>query len=386
MSGSRPAADPSIAPEPEAMPRVGRRRWLAGVIAAALAPILGTGRRAVATETLGYGCGPGCDDSAALAELERIAGASLALERLGADESALEKLGRSDGSIDFFLADSTLIERAAAQGLARPLTDAASGRIGGQLLPPLRPPFGPLLHAGLGIALPVRWGWIGPVLDATADARGEWKDHSPLFDPKHRGHIGALANGPWLPLLLMHHAGVDPFAPIDEDGEREFVRVLRAFLKNEPVLLDNREAAATALGDGALAAVVGAGSQFAAILRRSTGRDWRAVVLGPRDGMKQTLLWVEAAGVHAASDAPELAAAALAALFEPAVARALSLAADGPAPSASETIASGYSAEERRLLQLEDAEAAWQRGRLRRPVPDLANLQAIWKQERANAG
>jgi spermidine/putrescine-binding protein len=355
-------------------------------LAGALTPLVKRATRAVAAETLGYGCGPGCDDPGALAELEKISGASLKIERLGTDETALETLGRADGSIDFFLADSTLIERAAARGLVRPLTDAATARIGAELLPPLRPPFAPLLHDGLGIALPVRWGWIGPVLDAAADATGEWKDYSPLFELKYRGRIGALANGPWLPFLLMQHAGVDPFAPLDEFGEGEFIRVLRAFFKNEPVLIGKREAAAKGLGDGSLAAVVGAGSQFAAGLRRTTGGDWRALAPAPRDGMKQTLLWVEAAAIHAASDAPELATAALAALFDPPVARALSLAAEGPAPSASEAVAAAYSAEERRLLQLEDAEAAWQRGRLRRPVPDMPALQAIWEKERASAG
>lgn len=382
MSGFAPAADPCNAAQPVAP---GRRRWLKAALAGTALPVLGFARRAGAGTVLGYGCGPGCDDPAALAELQRLADAKLAVERLGADEAALDRLGQADGAIDFFLADSTLIEQAAARGLAAPLTGSAIDRIGAALLPPLRPPFGPLLHDGLGIALPVRWGWIGPVIDTTKTPADGWPDYSPLFDPKRRGRIGALVRGPWLPLVLAQHAGVDPFLPLGEDGRQEFVRVLRAFFKNEPVLLEKTEAGAKGLGDGSLEAVVGAGSQLAARLRRASGGELRALAPSPRDGLKQALLWLEAAAVHTASDAPEAAMAALVALFDPAVGHALSLAEAGPAPSASEAIAALYSETDRSLLQLADADTAWQRGRLRRPVPDAAALQAVWDEERANA-
>lgn len=387
MSGSRPAADRIETQRAGAAAPVGRRRWLAGALAAGLAPLVA--RRfpsAVAAASLGYGCGPGCDDPGALAALEQAAGHALAVERLGADDKALEALGRADGGIDFFLADSSLVEQTATRGLLAPLAGAPIERIGSSLRPQLRPPFAPLLHDGLTIALPVRWGWAGPVVDAAHTEPAAWSSYAPVFDPKHRGRIGALASGPWLLFALAQHAGIDPFAPLDEDGTTAVRRVLRAFFKNRPVLFDRPDAAAAALTDGSLDALIGAGSPFAARLRRDNGGDWRALAPEPRDGMKQTLLWIEAAAVHAASDAPDAALAALAALFDPAVGRALSLAEAGPAPSASEAIAAAYSESERQLLQLADADTAWERGRLRRPVPDPAALRALWETERKNAG
>lgn len=386
MPGSRPAAAPIETPQARASAPVGRRRWLAGALATALAPLLQRRfPRAAAAESLGYGCGPGCDDPGALAALEQASGLGFTVERLGADDKALAALARADGGIDFFLADTSLIEQAAARGLAGPLGGAAVERVGAALRAPLRPPFAPLLHDGLSIAIPVRWGWIGPVLDAgKADPAG-WPDYRPLFDPKLAGRVGALGSGPWLLFALCQHAGIDPFAPLDEDGETEIRRVLRAFFKNRPVLIDKPEAGAKGLVDGSLDALVGAGSQFAARLRRGIGGDWRALAPEPRDGMKQTLLWVDAAAIHAASDAPEAALAALIALFDPAVGRALSLAEVGPAPSASEAIVAGYSDEERGWLQIADCETAWERGRLRRPVPDPAALRALWETERKNA-
>jgi spermidine/putrescine-binding protein len=383
MSGSHPAVDPIEAPTARGSARCGRRRWLAGALAVALAPFLA--RRGAASEPVGYGCGPGCDDPAALALLAQVSGLSFAVERLGADDRALATLAKSDGGIDLFVADASLIEQAAARGLARPLAGAPIERIGADLRPALRSPFAPLLHDGLAIALPVRWGWIGPVVDAAAIDPAGWRDYAPVFDPKHQGRIGALASSPWLPLAFAQHAGIDPFAPLDADGAEELRRVLRAFLKNRPVLFDKAEAAAKALADGSLDALIGAGSQLAARLRGAGGGDWRALAPTPRDGMKQTLLWVEAAAIHAAADAPEAAMAALVALFDPAVGHALSLAAAGPAPSASEAVAATYAAAERSLLQLDDADAAWERGRLRRPVPDPAALQAIWDKIRASA-
>ncbi len=386
MPGSRPAADPIEIPQAGATARPGRRRWLVGALASALAPLLL--RRtpyAAAAESLGYGCGPGCDDPGALAALEQVSGLGFTVERLGADDKALAALGRADGGIDFFLADSSLIEQAAARGLAEPLGGAAVERVGAALRAPLRPPFAPLLHDGLTIALPVRWGWIGPVIDAGKTDPAGWPDYRPLFDPKLQGRVGALTAGPWLLFALCQHAGIDPFAPLDEDGETEIRRVLRAFFKNRPMLIDKPEAAAKGLADGSLDALIGAGSQFAARLRRATGADWRALAPEPRDGLKQTLLWVEAAAIHAASDAPDAAMAALIALFDPAVGRALSLAETGPAPSASDAIAAAYTDEERGWLQFADCDSAWERGRLRRPVPDPAALRALWETERKNA-
>ncbi len=368
----------------ESMLRTSRRRFLRGCGASLIGAGLGA-PGALAGASLGYGCKPGYDDPGVLAALERATGTAVSVARLGDEGAALAALGSGDGKIDFYAGDAALIEAAAANGLARPLEGAPFDRIGHDLLPPLRPPFEPLLHDGLTVALPTRWGWTGPILGADADPAA-WRDYAAAFDPKQAGRVGVMAAETAPLLILALHAGVNPFAPVDEAAAGELRRGYRAFFRNRPVPLAKRSDAAAALASGTLAAVIGPGSEFAAALRRRGILGCRALVAEPHDGVKQTLLWVEAVAVHSASTAPDAAGAALAALFEPAVGHALSLIEAAPAPSASAAVRALYSAGELALLQDEDADLAWRHGRLRRTVPDAAALQAIWDEARANAG
>lgn len=377
MPAHLPSADPQI------QQPVARRRLLRGCSLGLIGAALPWKLARTAT-ALGYGCKPGYDDPAVLAALERATGASFAVAKLGGEAAALAALVAGDGKIDFYAGDAALIEAAAARGLARPLEGSPFDRIGYDLLPPLRPPFEPLLHDGLTVALPTRWGWIGPITGPGTDPAA-WRDYAPAFDPKQAGRVGVVA-GESPPLLLLSlHAGVNPFAALDDTAASEVRRAYRAFFKNRPVLLEKRAQAADGLADGSLTALLGLGSEFAAALRGRGLADCRALVAEPHDGVKQTLLWVEAVAVHAASTAPDAAALALAGLFDPAVGHALSLIEAAPAPSASEPVRARYTDAERALLQDEDVDAAWRHGRLRRTAPDAEKLQAIWDEERANA-
>lgn len=366
------------------MMNIDRRTLITRLLQAAVASSLGkAGVTTGAAQRLRYLCWEGYDSPTLAAPFEAAEGARLEYELISDSSYGFAKLqAGGDRAFDLVSIDLPWMRRLGSAGLCQSLQPEAFSRV----IDDFYPVFSPISHQQQVIGLPTRWGWIGPTLNLQYSTEKEFSSYAPCFDRRNRGRIGVIDWGDWPILPLALYAGIDPYQPLDGAALAELARVFRALLRNEPVFVSDVALAQKALLDGSVKTFLGTGTYATSALRRAGFEQIRTIVPEPRHGLAQGIIWVEATAVIAGSPVARLGERFLNYLLSPQGALALSLGRATCNLTPSRAVEALYTAEQRRVLQLDYAWDAWSRSRVHDRVPDIGSMLEVWQRELIKAG
>jgi spermidine/putrescine transport system substrate-binding protein len=360
-----------------------RRRFVRQVLQGASLAVIGCPALGLGAEKrLRYLCWEGYDSPLIAAPFEAAQGVRLEYDLISDSSVGYARLlAGAYPDLDLVSIDAPWIRRLGMAGLCETLAPADFADVLADFYPQFRHPFGPMLHQGQVTGLPTRWGWIGPTINLDYSTEAEFATYAPCFDRRNRGRIGVMDWGDWPIMPLVLHAGIDPYQPLGEHELAELALVFRALFRNAPVFVSDISLAQKALLDGSVKTFLGTGSYASAALRRAGFSQIRTLVPEPLHGLRQGIIWVEGTAVVAGSANGELALQFLRHLLSAPVALQLSYTGATCNLTPNRRVEALYSAQQREVLQLDDARGAWDKSQVHDLAPDIGRMLEVWQRE-----
>ncbi|MEZ5775916.1 MAG: PotD/PotF family extracellular solute-binding protein [Hyphomicrobiaceae bacterium] len=366
-----------------------RRRLMKGMAATAGVAALGLGgttREARAASTLQYMCWEGYNDARIIDPFKAANGCDVTFDLIVDSPGGFAKLqAGASREVDIVSTDMPWVTRMGPADLALELDPAEYADVFETFYPQFKPPYEPLLHEGRTIGVATRWGWVGACINEKFDKAETWKSYDPVFDPANNGKICVMDWGDWPILPMALHAGVDPYAELDDKALEEVRMVLRAMFKNKPVLTGDLTLAQKGLLDGSLKGCIGAGSYLTSAIRKQGHREIRAVIPDPRNGVKQGVIWVEATAILKESDEADLAKKLLKHVVSKESSKFLALLDTTSNVVTNQATEALLSDDEKDILEMGYMWHAFDNSHMHRVAPSIDAMLAIWQEELAAA-
>ena len=181
-----------------------------------------------------------------------------------------------------------------------------------KMLPEFSAPY-PLSFADDGnlIGMPQRYGPFSFVVNTNKISRKMAEDQgwNLFLDPKMSNRYGVLTYDNWNVIHMCLTAGINPFKPVDADGEAKFKTTAEKIFAGAQLLTDDLVTMNTALINGEIDAYFTGGTYTASPARLDGAKNIRAITpkSGPVNG-KGGVVWVELTSLVNNPDATSLAA------------------------------------------------------------------------------
>lgn len=241
--------------------------------------------------------------------------------------------------------------------------------------------FVPQTPDGKIAGVPTRWGWIGPTINTKYTDEQEFESYAPCFDSKYRGKIGVMDWGDWPILPIALYAGIDPYKDLDTHELAEIKKAVKALFKNLPIFISDLSLAQKALLDGSVKSLIGTGTYLSLSLRNAGFLQIKTVVPEPINGLKQGIIWVEKTMIMSKSNNLELSKKLLKHLMSTEAAFHLSLSDYACNLSTNRLVEELYTLEQRKILQLDEANDAWKKSVFHDLSPSIRALLTLWQEE-----
>ncbi len=361
-----------------------RRRLLKamGAVAGAAALGLGLAKTAQAATTLQYMCWEGYNDPRIIDPFKAANNCDVTFDLIVDSPGGFAKLqAGASREIDIISTDMPWVTRMGPAGIALEIDPTQYTDTFDTFYPQFKPPYQPLIHDGKTIGVATRWGWVGACINDKFDKAANWKTYDPVFDPANAGKICVMDWGDWPILPMALHAGIDPYAELDDKALNEVRMVLRAMFKNKPVLTGDLTLAQKGLLDGSLRGCIGAGSYLTSAIRKQGHTEVHAVVPDPKNGLKQGVIWVEATAILKETDQPELAKKLMKHVVSKDASKVLSLLDTTSNVVTNAATEAAYSPAEKDVLEMGYMWHAFDNSQMHRVAPSIDKMLAIWQEE-----
>ncbi|WP_373505506.1 PotD/PotF family extracellular solute-binding protein [Aestuariivirga sp.] len=364
-----------------------RRNLLKGAAGAAgVAMLGGHSRQAAAATQLTYMCWEGYNDPRIVDPFNKANDTEVSFDLIVDSPGGFAKLqAGASREVDIVSSDMPWITRMGPAGLAMELNPDDFAEVYATFYDQFKPPFEPLLTDGKTIGVATRWGWVGPCINTDITKPEAWKTYDPVFDAANKDKICVMDWGDWPILPMALHAGIDPYAELDQAALEEVRKVLRAMFKNTRTLVGDLTQAQKGLLDGSLLGCIGAGSYLTSAMRKQGHKNIMAIVPDQKNGLKQGIIWVEATAILKDTDQPELAQKLLKHVVSKDAGHILSLQDATCNVVTNKAVEELYTPEEKDILQVDYMWHAWDNSQMHRIAPNIDEMLAIWQEELAAA-
>lgn len=365
-----------------------RRRMLKGMAGAAGVAMLGASSRptSAAANQMTYMCWEGYNDPGIMDPFKAANDVDINFDLIVDSPGGFAKLqAGASREVDIVSSDMPWITRMGPADLALELNPDDYKDVYETFYDQFKPPFEPLLNDGKTIGVATRWGWVGPCINTDVSKPEDWKTYDPVFDPANKDKICVMDWGDWPILPMALHAGIDPYAELDQAALDEVRKVLRAMFKNTRTLVGDLTQAQKGLLDGSLLGCIGAGSYLTSAVRKQGHKNIMAIVPDQKNGLKQGIIWVEATAILKETDQPELAQKLLKHVVSKEAGHILSLLDSTCNVVTNKAVEELYTPEERDILQADYMWHAWDNSQMHRIAPNIDEMLAIWQEELAAA-
>jgi spermidine/putrescine transport system substrate-binding protein len=362
-----------------------RRRMLKGMAGVAGAAVLGASApQARAGAQMTYMCWEGYNDTRIIDPFKAANDVDVAFDLIVDSPGGFAKLqAGASREVDIVSSDLPWITRMGPAGLAMELNPDDYKDVYETFYDQFKPPFEPLLHDGKTIGVATRWGWIGPCINTDFTKPEAWKSYDPVFDAANKDKICVMDWGDWPILPMALHAGIDPYAELDQAALDEVRKVLRALFKNTRTLVGDLTLAQKGLLDGSLTGCIGAGSYLTSAVRKQGHKNIMGLVPDPKNGLKQGIIWVEATAILKETDQPELAQKLLKHVVSKEAGHTLALQDATCNVVTNRAVEALYTPEEKDILQADYQWHAFDNSHMHRIAPNIDDMLAIWQEELA---
>ena len=367
---------------------IARRRVLTGMAGAAGVAMLGMPSRpaSAATNQMTFMCWEGYNDPRIIDPFKAANDVNINFDLIVDSPGGFAKLqAGASREVDIVSSDMPWITRMGPAGLALELNPDEYKDVYATFYDQFKPPFAPLINEGKTFGIATRWGWVGPCINTDVTKPEVWKTYDPVFDPANKDKICVMDWGDWPILPMALHAGIDPYAELDQAALGEVRKVLRAMFKNTRTLVGDLTQAQKGLLDGSLLGCIGAGSYLTSAVRKQGHKNIMAIVPDPKNGQKQGIIWVEATAILKETDQPVLAEKLLKHVVSKDAGYILSLLDSTCNVVTNKAVEELYTPEERDILQADYMWHAWDNSQMHRIAPNVDEMLAIWQEELAVA-
>jgi spermidine/putrescine transport system substrate-binding protein len=335
-----------------------------------------------AESTLRYMCWEGYNDPKVISSFEKQHQVQLDIELIVDSPAGFSTLlAAMEHAFDVVSIDSPWVSLMGQQKLCHPLDLDEFEDVFSDLYEQFSHPFTPLIQHGQISGIPSRWGLIGPTINTLYSNEQEFESYAPCFNPKYRGKIGIMDWGDWPIMPIALYAGINPYQQLDEQQLKEIRKTVRALFKNKPVFFSDPSLAQQSLLDGSIKSLIGTGTFISSSLRKAGFRQIKTVVPTPMDGLKQSIIWLEASAITTKSANTELSKKLLKHLVSTQAAFDLSLTDYACNLSTNRHVEALYTPDQRSILQLDDAKNAWDKSFFHKLSPSITALLALWQEE-----
>lgn len=339
-------------------------------------------RAADVDSILRYMCWEGYNDSNVVIPFEKQHNVQLNIDLIVDSPTGFASLLAGGGeAFDVVSIDSPWVRLMGEKGLCHFLDSEEFKEVYENLYTQFHHPFIPLMQHGKITGVPTRWGWIGPTINTVYTHEKEFESYAPCFDRKYRGKIGVMDWGDWPIMPIALYAGIDPYKQLDTYELNEIRKAVRALFKNKPVFFSDLSLAQKALLDGSVKSIIGTGTYLSSSLRKAGFRQIKTVVPEPINGLKQGIIWLEATAIVAKTSSLELSKKLLKHLVSTEAALHLSLTDYACNLSTNRLVEDLYTADQRQILQLDEAKSAWEKSVFHDLSPSIRSLLALWQEE-----
>lgn len=247
--------------------------------------------------------------------------------------------------------------------------------------PQFQQPFAPLMWDGRITGLPTRWGWVGVNINTKFSDPDDWATYAPVFDPKNRDKIGILDFGDWATFQVILYAGINPFTELGEAELAEVRKVFKALFKNTRLITADLVQAQRALLDGSALIFLAGGNYIASGLRKAGNMEVTSFVPEPINGLKQGVIWLEAAAVSKGASEPELAKQLIKHLVSTEAGRALAWNEWSACPVPNRHVEASFTDEQRAVIDTANMWANFDRSLTYEVAPNVEDILTIWQEE-----
>jgi len=335
-----------------------------------------------ADTTLKYMCWEGYNDPKVISSFASEHHAQLDIELIVDSPAGFSTLlSTMENAFDVVSIDSPWVSLMGQEKLCRPLDGNEFKDVFSHLYEQFSHPFTPLIQHGQISGIPTRWGLIGPTINTLYSDQQEFESYAPCFDAKYRGQIGIMDWGDWPIMPIALYAGVNPYQQLDDYQLKAIREAVRALFKNKPVFFSDLSLAQQSLLDGSIKSLIGTGTFLSSSLRKAGFRQIKTVVPSPINGLKQSIIWLEASAITTKTKNHELAKKLLKHLVSSQAAFHLSLTDYACNLSTNRHVESLYTPDQRSILQLDEAKAAWDKSFFHTLSPSITDLLALWQEE-----
>jgi len=331
---------------------------------------------------LRYMCWEGYNDSAVITPFEKQHNVQLDIELVDDSPSSFSSLmTNKNNHVDVVSLDAPWVRLMEESGLCYPLDADAFKREYQSLYPQFQTRFVRQAADGKILGVPTRWGVIAPTINTTYTNEKTFQSYAPCFERFYRGKIALMDWGDWPVMPIALHAGINPYKTLDQHELDEIRKAVKALFKNQPVFISDPSLAQKALLDGSVRSVVGSGSFLALPLRKAGFLQIKTILPEPVNGMNQSIIWTEKTVVMQQSSNLALAELLLKHLLSTQSALQLSLSNYACNLSTNRFVEDLYSAEQRHMMQLDDAKMAWEKSFFHALSPSHRALLSLWQEE-----
>ena len=363
--------------------RLNRRTALMGMGGAVVASAMPQASFA-ATQKLNYMCWEGYDSPGVVDAFKAAHDVDFSVDRIVDSPGGFAKLAAGGfRDVDLVSTDLPWVQRMGPAGFCRYLDATEFKEEYAGLYPEFQAPFEPLLHDGKITGMPTRWGWLGPSVNTDFDKVENWRSYAPIFDAKYKDKICLLDWGEWPILPMVLHAGINPWEELDQAALEEVRLAIRAALANTRAIVADLAIAQRGLLDGSLYGLIGGGTYTTLSLRVRGHKNIAAPIVEPHNGMKQSVIWMEATGLVENGRNPEVAKDFIKYLLKPDVALKLAITDATSNLVPTKAAADLMTAEQRTALLVDEIPTAKERSNFLKIVPNVDDFLKIWGEELA---
>jgi len=338
--------------------------------------------RSKSAPQLRYMSWEGYNDRAVIAPFEKQHDVQLDIEVVDDSPSSFSSLmTNKNHNFDVVSLDAPWVRLMEESGLCHQLDADEFNREYQNLYPQFQTRFVRQATDGKILGVPTRWGVIGPTINSIYTDEKKFQSYAPCFERFYRGKIAVMDWGDWPVMPIALHAGINPYKTLDQHELDEIRGAVRALFKNRPVFISDPSLAQKALLDGSVRSVIGSGSFLALPLRKAGFLQIKTVLPEPANGVNQSIIWAEKTVVMQNSPNLALAKQLLKHLLSTQSALQLSLSNYACNLSTNALVEDLYSAEQRHMMQLDEAKAAWSNSYFHELSPSHHALLSLWQEE-----